>query len=212
MGSSDTAMAEIMDRYPDLPYPAVKWAELKLHQSEWDEAERRGESLRKRFPGSAEAYLVKVRAQIGRKELDAADVEVKAALARFPSNPWAAHVFIVIANHRKDWPEVCRRAALARRRFPDRFWAYTDEFHARKAMGELEAAGRILEQALRNPISADGRVSVNKLLAIAARRLRTGLKPPDDGISPVNGPTRMRIPTSVKPKPCGTAGGTPKRT
>jgi tetratricopeptide (TPR) repeat protein len=149
---AEALMREGQRRAPRDPYYVDGLARLAERRGDNQEAIRRWERLRKKFPGVVSGYVRGAACLEGASQLDAAEALVEKAVRRFPDELVAWIQWASAAEHRRDWPEALRRWQTAGERFRnDRI-----DLGIAKALEELgliaEAETRLRELQRRAPL------------------------------------------------------------
>jgi tetratricopeptide (TPR) repeat protein len=114
---------------------------------EFQEAIRRWEALREKFPGLRQGYVGGAQAlsEVGRH--DEADQLLHAASERFPDDPSLSIEMARAAMARRDWPVALSRWAIVRTRIPDHPAAVSGEAVALRELQRFDEADALLAQA-----------------------------------------------------------------
>jgi len=135
-------------RFPDEMRAFVEYGEIAVSRGHWEEAFRRWEVVRSRFPEDPAGYVCGGVALRELKRFDEADLLLAEAIFRFPANPGAAIEFAGIAMVRRDWPQALRRWEAARQTVPDRQEGYTGAARALLRLDRGADAASLLREAI----------------------------------------------------------------
>jgi tetratricopeptide (TPR) repeat protein len=135
-------------RFPDHAPFAIEAARIAQRQGATEEALRRWQSVRDRFPTSA-AGLIGAAATL-RDTGRAAEAEalLAAAVSRFATDPTPAIDYAGLAHARHDWPDALRRWSAVREHFPDQPQGYSGAAVAHRQLGDFDLADALLQYAL----------------------------------------------------------------
>ena len=143
-------------RFPDHAPFAVEAARVAQRQGVTDEALRRWQTVRERFPRSAAGVTGAAAAlrEAGRP----ADAEalLAAAVPQFPHDPGPAIDYAWLAHARRDWPEALHRWSKVRERFPDQPQGYSGAAATHRLAGEFDLADALLQYAMQRFPHATG--------------------------------------------------------
>jgi tetratricopeptide (TPR) repeat protein len=106
---ADELMREGLRRAPRDPFYADGHARVAEHRGDWDEAIRRWERVRKKFPTHSSGYVRGASCLVSAGQLDAAEALFEKAVKRFPGVALIWVQWASTAEHRGDWPEALRR-------------------------------------------------------------------------------------------------------
>jgi tetratricopeptide (TPR) repeat protein len=135
-------------RFADHARFAIEAARAAQLQGETEEALRRWQIVRDRFPDAPEGLEAAATAQqqAGRSaESDPLPVE---ATPRPADDPAAAIDHAQLTHAKRDWPEALRRWAAVREQFPDQPQGYSGAAVAHRESGQFDLADALLQQAL----------------------------------------------------------------
>jgi len=135
-------------RFPNHAPFAVEAARTAQQQGATEDALRRWQAVRDRFPGSA-AGVTDGAAALREAGRDAeAEALLAAAIPRFAADPGPAIDYAWLAQARQDWPEALRRWTAVRERFPAQPQGYSGAAIAHRNAGEFDRADALLREAL----------------------------------------------------------------
>jgi tetratricopeptide (TPR) repeat protein len=143
-------------RFPDHAPFAVEAARVAQRQGATDEALRRWQTVRDRFPRSAAGVAGAAAAlrQAGRPA--EAEALLAAAVPQFPHDPGLAIDHAWLAHARRDWPEALHRWSKVRERFPDQPQGYSGAAATHRVAGEFDLADALLQYAMQRFPNAAG--------------------------------------------------------
>ena len=132
-------------RFPGHAPFAIEAARAAQRQGATEEALRRWQAVRDRFPESA-AGVTGAAATL-REAGRAAEAEALLAetIPGYAKDPAAAIEYAWLANSRRDWPEALRRWAAIREHFPDQPHGYAGAAAALRDAGEFDQADALLQ-------------------------------------------------------------------
>ncbi len=132
---------------PD-PTPLIRNAWEAFHDRNWDEADRRWDLLRRKFPHNVIGYAAAITTLREAGRLDAADALAERTLQRFPDDAPAHHeqAWLIAARGRP--AEAAQRWARIRQRFPKEWVAYLGGARALREAGDPAAAESILREGV----------------------------------------------------------------
>ena len=110
-------MREGQKRAPRDLYYADGHARLAERRGDTEEAIRRWERVRKKFPGAVSGYVRGAVCLERASQLDAAEALIEKAVKRFPGEVVAWIQWASAAEHRRDWSEALRRWETVGERF-----------------------------------------------------------------------------------------------
>jgi predicted Zn-dependent protease len=145
MYGTEAEMLERMDKEPNEPAPAIRYA--MMAGENWPELKLRAAAVAKRFPHllQGEAMLGRALWELGEK--DEARKVTRRALRRYPRevqlNLFAVDQALDAGNHR----EVLRRTQTLRREHPEDVWAYLAEVRLLIERKKYMEAERVLNLA-----------------------------------------------------------------
>jgi tetratricopeptide (TPR) repeat protein len=148
MAEAETVSAEAVTRFPESPDVLTAHAWVAMGMEDWDEALRRWQLARERFPEHADAYIWPTHALRRANRLSEAEMLSSNALQRFPDNPDALVEHAWVAMDRWDWGEAVRRWEIVRWHAPDRLEGYIWPVRALRALGRLDEADAMATKAL----------------------------------------------------------------
>lgn len=119
LDEAETLFSAAVEQWPEDPWMLHHHANVATQRKEWNEALRRWELLRQRFPNHSSGYSGGGVALISAERLDEAEILLLDAVKRFPSDLWVLHHLADAATRRSDRDEAIRRWQLVRERFPD---------------------------------------------------------------------------------------------
>jgi tetratricopeptide (TPR) repeat protein len=135
-------------RFPDHAPFAVEAARAAQRQGATEDALRRWQAVRDRFPGSA-VGLTGAAATLREAGRPAeAEALLAEAASSFPGDPGPAVDYAWLAHARQDWPEALRRWSAVRERFPDVPHGYSGAAVAHRNAGAFDLADALLQDAL----------------------------------------------------------------
>jgi tetratricopeptide (TPR) repeat protein len=138
---------EAAERFASDPSFLLEFALLALTRGDVDEALRRTETLRKRFPKSPAGYRLAASALREAGRLKEARSLAVAGLRRFPHDFVLLNEQALIDVDKGNWADAASRWSAARKQFPTEPDAYVQEANARRQLGQLAQADRILAAA-----------------------------------------------------------------
>jgi tetratricopeptide (TPR) repeat protein len=130
---AEALMREGQKRAPRDLYYADGLALVAERRGDNEEAIRRWERVRRKFPGAVSGYARGAICLDRASQLDAAEALIEKAVKRFPGEAVAWLQWASAAEHRHDWPEALRRWESAGERFPH----YQIDLGIAKALMEL---------------------------------------------------------------------------
>jgi tetratricopeptide (TPR) repeat protein len=133
---------------PDDRTAFLEYAREGTQNATREEAIRRWELVRNRFPEIADGHWMLANELVRVGRLDAAEAIIDEAADRFPDQHFVLWQWARTATQRHDWPEAQRRWDIAKARFPD--WQQIDEGIAemRLATSLLRTEGAAVAAAL----------------------------------------------------------------
>ena len=160
---AEALMREGQKRAPRDLYYVDGLARVAEHRGDNEEAIRRWERVRKKFPGAVSGYVRGAVCLERASQLDAAEALIEKAVKRFPGEVVAWIQWASAAEHRHDWPEALRRWEAAGERFPHN----QIDLGIAKALEELgrieEAEKRLRELQRRAPLLPEIVISLARL-------------------------------------------------
>jgi tetratricopeptide (TPR) repeat protein len=144
---AETLLLQAEQAFPDETGPATELAWLAYVRRDLDEAARRWEAVRTRFPDLISGYLDCVHPLRGLKRLaDAERILVQAAL-RFPNDAAPAMALASLTLSQRDWPQAERLHAILRQRFPDQIGGYGGGVLALRELYRFDDADALAAEA-----------------------------------------------------------------
>jgi tetratricopeptide (TPR) repeat protein len=136
-------------RFPSSSEIATNHGWIANTRRDWQEAVRRWDSVRARFPESPSGYSGGGAAlrELGRFE--EAEAVLLAGMERLPNSADIAVTYAGIANIRRDWQEAVRRWERVRLQFPTSPSAYISGAAALKALDRLDDADALLAEGVK---------------------------------------------------------------
>jgi tetratricopeptide (TPR) repeat protein len=144
---SEARMLEVMERFPNSAEPAIAYASFAFERKDVEETLRRYQEAIRRDPTDIRAYLYPARVLRDNGRLDEAEALLRVARQRFRSNQQVHEDLAWIAQRRNDWPEMARRWAAVRKRFPMSEVAYREGAAALRMAGCTADADALLAKA-----------------------------------------------------------------
>jgi tetratricopeptide (TPR) repeat protein len=143
---AETLMVEGQKRAPRDPFYANGYALVAEQHGDTEEAIRRWEWVRKKFPGSWRGFVngAMCLARIGK--IEAAEALSQQAIKLFPREAPAWISSARIAEHRRDWPAALQRWEMVRDKFND-VASYTGISRSLEGLGRIEKAEAQLKEA-----------------------------------------------------------------
>lgn len=132
--------------FPDIAQAFIEYAEVAMRQSNWEEASRRWNMVRSKFPQKPLGYI---RGSVALREygkLLEAEKLIKQALEHFPNEPAVVTEYCEISMQRKDWSEAVSRWQLMQNRFPDNKNVYIRGAIALREKKDYEQSNALLIQ------------------------------------------------------------------
>jgi predicted Zn-dependent protease len=137
---AERLLSDAMYKVGNDPTVWLEHARIAEHKRDWEEAARRWEKLRSRFPMLPLVYVHIVRPllELGR-QADAEKV-LREGIRRLPDDPTPFIELAWLAHRRGDWSEAAVRWAVVRERFPTRHEGYERGSEAMMTLGRTEEA------------------------------------------------------------------------
>jgi Flp pilus assembly protein TadD len=135
LDEAEELLAQAFLRFPSSSEVATNYGWTAHARRDWEEAVRRWELVRVRYPDSPSGYAGGGAAlrELGR--FDEAEAVLRAGLERLPSSADIAVTHAAIAGFRRNWPEAAKRWEDVRARFPVSPSAYLGGAAALRALG-----------------------------------------------------------------------------
>jgi tetratricopeptide (TPR) repeat protein len=148
---ADEIMRRGQKRHPRDSFFAVGLAKVAASRAEasqagWDAVIARANTLRKRFPGVMDGFLIGAAALRASGRLDEAEKLIGRGMERFPEEVLCFLEFCRVAMDREDWPEALRRWRLLRDRF-DALLGYSGCARVLIRLGRIDEAEEELNAA-----------------------------------------------------------------
>jgi tetratricopeptide (TPR) repeat protein len=142
-------LRDAMARFADDAGLPVEYAWLAFARRDWEEALRRWEDVRARFPHHTAAFtgLSHTLRELGR--LDDAEEMVAAAVAAHPDDGGLMIEHASLARHKRNWPAAVARWEVVRTRYPGELGGYVGAALALRELRRLDEADALLEEAMR---------------------------------------------------------------
>lgn len=147
-GNSETGLQDLMTKYPTYPLPAVRWAERKFDEQDWDEALRRCKVIASKFPGEAMAHVIPMKILCKKGKLEDANIMGIAVLKMFPLSREALIQSAYIASGLCDWPEAVQRWARVREYADNWPQGYVSGAAALAEVGRIEEADAVMRTGI----------------------------------------------------------------
>jgi len=147
---AEMMLAAVLTRFPASERIWVDYAAFAERRRDWNEACRRWNDVRVRFPYLSRGHtgLAEALRQLGK--LAEADTVLGTARELWSKDGEIAVVYASLAAERKDWAEADVRWASVRAAFPDRLEAYTEGAKAACSYDPHEPACEIMVRALKH--------------------------------------------------------------
>jgi tetratricopeptide (TPR) repeat protein len=148
LDEAEELLAQAFLRFPSSSEVATNYGWTAHARRDWEEAVRRWELVRVRYPDSPSGYAGGGAAlrELGR--FDEAEAVLRAGLERLPSSADIAVTHAAIAGFRRNWPEAAKRWEDVRARFPTSTSAYLGGAAALRALGRNEEAESVLAEGV----------------------------------------------------------------
>lgn len=145
----DEIFLDAMQRFSNEAWPAIQYASLAQKQGHWEEALRRWETVRERFPNEQSGYTQPVTAlrELGR-ELEA-EALLEEVTRRLPDHTGPALEYGWLAHRRHDLAAAIERWMRMVRIFPDYSTGYVCAIMALREAGRLDEAESLADDAAR---------------------------------------------------------------
>jgi tetratricopeptide (TPR) repeat protein len=130
-------------RYPTEAGIAITYAHIAEETGNPEEARKRWNLVRQRFPRDRSACVQGLRFLRDQKDWEEADAMAQETIEWFRNQDWPLAEHALVAHSRRDWPEAARRWAALRAAFPNQKDAPQREAEALAAAGKsaTSAAG-----------------------------------------------------------------------
>lgn len=148
LSEAEATFAEASQRFPADRWAGYHHAHIATLRQDRDEAVRRWDGVRERFPDFVHGYLAGAQALLRQGRTEEADALIAQAATRFPANPWAAHSYASMATRRRNWDEALRAWATVRERFPDFVHGIIGTADALRAAGRDAEADEMLRRGM----------------------------------------------------------------
>ena len=145
---ADAVLTEAVARFPNVPQPAVDYAQLAVIGRNWPEAHRRWQAVAERFPARVDGYTGQAHALRELRRLPDAEIVLRQAAERFPQR---VDILIALAwsvTHQNRPADAIALWETIRIRFPDHVGGYNGGAVALSNAGQVDAAGALLDQAM----------------------------------------------------------------
>ncbi|HVH80356.1 MAG TPA: tetratricopeptide repeat protein, partial [Stellaceae bacterium] len=134
-------------KFAEIPAPAIELAWLAIHRHDWDDAIKRWDDVRRRFPDQQAGYIGGSVALREAGRLGDAEGLLSAAQDCFPGEAGIVIEQAHLATRRRDWDAASQRWTLVRDRFPDNIAGYTGGALALREQRKFAEADTLLKQA-----------------------------------------------------------------
>jgi tetratricopeptide (TPR) repeat protein len=144
LDQAEEVLAQAFLRFPSSSEVATNYGWVANARRDWDEAVRRWELVRARYPESPSGYAGGGAAlrELGR--FDEAEIVLLAGMERLPHSADISVTHAGIAGIRRNWPEAVRRWDDVRSRFPSSPSAYIGGAAALRALNRPDEADSLL--------------------------------------------------------------------
>jgi tetratricopeptide (TPR) repeat protein len=148
LDEAEELLAQAFLRFPSSSEVATNYGWTTHARRDWEEAVRRWELVRVRYPDSPSGYAGGGAAlrELGR--FDEAEAVLRTGLELLPSSADIAVTHAAIAGYRRNWPEAAKRWEDVRARFPTSSSAYLGGAAALRALGRNEEAENVLAEGV----------------------------------------------------------------
>ncbi len=145
---AEAASSDLIARFPDDPTGYAERANVATDRCQWEEAAKRWETVRTKFPNFRPAYTATSwpLRQLQRYH-DAEEILIDAT-TRFPHFALAHAEFARIAEDRKDWQEAVQRWTRFRKLFPEDVLGFSGLAFAYESTGRYRDAEELLRNGL----------------------------------------------------------------
>lgn len=137
---ADGLLSDAMYKAGNDPTVWLEHARIPEHKQDWEEAARRWEKLRSRFPMLPLVYIHSVRSLLELGHQADAEKVLREGISRLPDDPTPLIELAWLAHRRGDWSEAAARWTVVRERFPTRHEGYERGSEAMMALGRTEEA------------------------------------------------------------------------
>ena len=141
---AEALLEDAVQRFPDNFGILMTRADCATRRRDWPEADHRWEALRQLFPDSPWGYFGGGRSLLDAGRLDAADVLLVEARARFPRDAGIAAAWTECAAKRGDWQQTLVRWDRVHNDLPDSIASYSGAAAALQKLGRSEEAELLL--------------------------------------------------------------------
>ena len=138
--SANATIENAVARFPDNVLVAANYAWIAHNQSRWEEAARRWDAYRARFPEDPIGYSAASVALRNLQHFDEADVALREGLRLHPEHAELNANFCWVAHHRGDWPEAVDRWQAFTKNFPEDPIGYSSLSVALRALRRFDEA------------------------------------------------------------------------
>ena len=135
-------------QFPDHAPFAIEAARAAQRHGAPEEALRRWQAVRERFPDLPQGYSAAAAALRDAGDFDLADALLRDAAERFPAEPLVVAEQAWLAHARRDWAAAAGYWEAVRPRLPGEEAVYTGSARALRELGRTDEADRLLREAI----------------------------------------------------------------